>query len=192
MPDQLILLAGLAVAGAVVLPPLLWSRPAIPAGDEAGYTCIRVDFQEPVPGVNALGLDAYALLPGASPGTVRDYAASPPVTVLSNTPGLQAVRRGDTVGASFWSTEEQSVAGITARTRVSVLVVRDGSRLSVAISDPSQTVQGRARVGLDHRIGQVVTADPRIQLQASDATSTLLVDLSDARGQSFAAVFETA
>jgi hyaluronate lyase len=135
---------------------------------------------------------AYVLLPGASREEVRGYAASPPVTVLSNTLELQAVRRGNMVGASFGSTDEQSVAGITARTRVSVLVVQDGSRLSVAISDPSQTVRGTARVGLAHRIRQVVTPDPRIQVQPGDATSTLLVDLSDARGQTFSAVFETA
>ncbi|MFC8798175.1 polysaccharide lyase 8 family protein [Promicromonospora sp. NPDC057138] len=134
---------------------------------------------------------AYVLLPGASAEEVRDYAASPPVTVLSNTPGLQAVRRGDTIAASFGSTDEQSVAGITARTRVSVIVVQDGSRLSVAISDPSQSVRGTARIGLDDRIGRVVTADPRIQVQADGAASTLLVDLSEARGQTIAAVFET-
>lgn len=135
---------------------------------------------------------AYVLLPGASAETARDYAANPPVTVLANTPELQAVRRGDVIAASFGSTGEQSVAGITARTRVSVIVVRDGSTLSVGISDPSQTVRGTARIGLDHRLGQLVTADPRIQVQTSDATSTLLVDLSDARGRTFEAVFETA
>jgi hyaluronate lyase len=75
---------------------------------------------------------------------------------------------------------------------VSVVVVQDGSRLSVAISDPSQTVPGTARVGLDHRIRQVVNSDPRIQVQPHDAASTLLVDLSDARGRTFSAVFETA
>lgn len=137
------------------------------------------------------GRYAYVLLPGASPEQVRGYAASPPVTVLSNTPGLQAVRRGDVVAASFGSTDEQSVAGITARTRVSVLLVQDGSTLSMAVSDPSQSVRGTARIGLDHRIGQVVTADPRIQVQADGATSTLLVDLSDARGQTFKVVLET-
>ena len=138
------------------------------------------------------GRYAYVLLPGASRETVRAYAASPPVMVLSNTLGLQAVRRGNTVGASFASTGEQSVAGITARTRVSVVAVQDGTTLSVALSDPSQTVQGRARVALDHRTVQVVSADPRIQVQTEGAATTLLVDLSDARGQTFTAVLETA
>ncbi|GAA4692257.1 hyaluronate lyase [Promicromonospora umidemergens] len=135
---------------------------------------------------------AYVLLPGASPETVSGYAASPPVTILSNTLGLQAVRKGNTVAASFGSTDEQSVGGITARTRVSVIVVRDESRLSVAISDPSQTVQGTIRIGLDHRIRRVITADPRIQVQPDQATSTLVVDLLDARGQTVSAVLEPA
>ncbi|WP_369371469.1 polysaccharide lyase 8 family protein [Promicromonospora sp. Populi] len=164
--------------------------PAFDFADEIqhDYLALRIDHGRGPRGDRY----AYVLLPGASPETVRDYAANPPVTVLSNTPGLQAVRRGDTVGASFWSTEEQSVAGITARTRVSVLAVRDGSRLSVAISDPSQTVRGTVRIGLDDRIGQVVSADPRIQVEPGDAGSTLRVDLSDARGQTFATVLETA
>jgi hyaluronate lyase len=135
---------------------------------------------------------AYVLLPGAAADQVRDYAANPPVTVLSNTLGLQAVRRGNTVGASFGTTGEQSVAGITARTRVSVIVVREGTTVSVAISDPSQTVRGTARIGLDHRIGRIVSADPRIQVRDDGAASTLLVDLADARGQSFEAVLKTA
>ena len=135
---------------------------------------------------------AYVLLPGASPEAVGGYAASPPVTILSNTPQLQAVRKGNTVAASFGSTDEQSVAGITARTRVSVIVVRDEGRLSVAISDPSQTVRGTIKIGLDHRIRRVITADPRIQVRPGQATSTLAVDLSDARGQTISAVFEPA
>ena len=138
------------------------------------------------------GQYAYVLLPGASSEEVRGYAASPPVTVLSNTPGLQAVRKGNLIGASFGSTDEQSVAGITARTRVSVVVVQDGSSLSVAISDPSQTVQGTARIDLDLDIRRMVEADPRIQLEPGETTSTLLVDLTEARGQTLSAVFETA
>ena len=152
------------------------------------YVTLRIDHGHGPQG----GRYAYVLLPGASREAVRAYAATPPVTVLSNTPGLQAVRRGDTIGASFGSAGEQSVAGITARTRVSVLVTQDGSTLSVALSDPSQTVQGTARIGLDHRIRQVVSADPRIQVQTGGTTATLLVDLSDARGQTFTAVLETA
>lgn len=152
------------------------------------YVTLRIDHGHGPQG----GRYAYVLLPGASRETVRAYAAGPPVTVLSNTLGLQAVRRGDTVGASFGSTDEQSVAGITARTRVSVVLVREGKTLSVALSDPSQTVDGTTRVGLDHGILRVVSADPRIEVQTQGTTSTLLVDLSDARGQTFTAVLETA
>lgn len=138
------------------------------------------------------GRYAYVLLPGASADTARDYAARPPVTVLSNTPGLQAVRKGNVVAASFNSTDEQSVAGITVRTRVSVIVVRDDGGLSVAVSDPSQTVRGAVRIGLDQRLRRVVTSDPRIQVLPDENVSTLLVDLSDTRGQTVSAVFETA
>jgi hyaluronate lyase len=152
------------------------------------YVTLRIDHGRGPRG----GRYAYVLLPGASREAVRAYAASPPVTVLSNTPGLQAVRSGNVVGASFGSAGEQSVAGITARTRVSVVVVEDGSTLSVALSDPSQTVQGTVRIGLDHDVRQVVSADPRIRVQAEGTATTLLVDLSDARGQTFTAVLETA
>lgn len=51
--------------------------PAIPEDDDtAGYTCIRVDFEEPVPGVNPLDLDAFALLPGRQALRLHDAGIS--------------------------------------------------------------------------------------------------------------------
>ncbi|SEE08430.1 polysaccharide lyase family 8 super-sandwich domain-containing protein [Ruania alba] len=80
---------------------------------------------------------AYTLLPGADADTVRRYARRPDLEVIANTADIQAVRRGGTLGANFWHSGAPAVNGVTCTGSASVLIVQDGSQITVAVADPT-------------------------------------------------------
>jgi hyaluronate lyase len=128
---------------------------------------------------------AYAILPTMAPSAVAGYARNPQSTIVANTTSIQAVKNPvlGTVAANFWGSSGGTADIITANRACSVITYETAGRMSVGVSDPSQSLTGpngtitvtlnRAATGtidVDVDSGvNVIRTTPTIQLQANVA-----------------------
>jgi len=137
---------------------------------------------------------AYVLLPGRSAAEVADFASSPPVAVLENSPAVQAVRH-TTLGvitANFWNDGRATVGGITVDKKASVAVQNDNAGfIDVAISDPTQANPGLITVELESAATATVRADDGVTVTQLEPTIRFTVNVNTARGKSFRVRFAT-
>ncbi|MBR7838491.1 polysaccharide lyase 8 family protein [Actinospica durhamensis] len=111
------------------------SAPTTLADDTRPYLSIAIDH-----GADPSGAAyAYAILPDATPAQTATYAASPTVTVLSNTTTAQAIS-DPTLGVTMANFFAAGTAGpITVNAPASVSIQASGTSLSVTVSDPTRT-----------------------------------------------------
>ncbi|WP_405406570.1 polysaccharide lyase 8 family protein [Streptomyces sp. NBC_01104] len=123
---------------------------------------------------------AYVLLPGASAAATAVWSHSRPVRIVANDATAQAVedRRSGVTAVHFWGAG--SAAGITASGPASVLVRRQGGRVSVAVADPGRT-GSVVSVGLPFRVRSVHRADDTVTL-APGRRPVLTVAVGGSRG----------
>lgn len=126
---------------------------------------------------------AYTLLPGASEERTRDLAAEPDVTVLANTPVVQAIQTnakpGNVVLANFFAAGDAQQ--VTASAPCSVAVRWTDDTVEVAVSDPSRTTGILELVFPDVHARRVVSKDDTITVGKGKAVS-LTVNLLGTRG----------
>lgn len=132
----------------------------------------------------------YVLLPGATPAETAAYAAAPRTEVLANGPEVQAVRRDDTLAMTVWTAGAPETAGVRCDQPASVLLVRDGTRLTVAVADPTQRLGRPLRIGVAQPAKRLVEGDERVAVERLGPAISLAVDLRGARGARVAATFE--
>ena len=130
---------------------------------------------------------AYLLVPGASRARTAELAADPDFKILANTKEIQAVRvpRLGLTAVNFWAAG--SVSGIAVDAPCSLLI-REGSRLSVAVADPTQEL-ATLSVTLDRRGYKSWDGDGTISVAALDTQIAFAVDMQDALGCTQAATF---
>jgi hyaluronate lyase len=124
---------------------------------------------------------AYAILPTMAPSAVVGYARNPQSTIVANTTSIQAVKNPvlGTVAANFWGSSGGTADIITANRACSVITYETSGRMSVGISDPSQSLSGpngtitvtlnraaKGTIAVDDGV-TVVRTTPTIQLQAN-------------------------
>lgn len=132
----------------------------------------------------------YVILPGATPEEVAAYAAAPRTEVLANTPDVQAVRRGGALAMNVWTAGAPETAGVSCDRPASILLVRDGSRLTVAVTDPTQRLERGLRVAVAQPVKRMVEGDGRVAVERLDPGLSLVVDVRGARGAAVTATFE--
>ena len=134
---------------------------------------------------------AYVLLPNLSVGSVSNYALSPDIVVLTNTPTLQAVKKPAlrVVAANFWSIGIASADFITANNSASVITLENHNTLSLGISDPTQTNTGVIKLTLNRSALSLLSADPGVTVTQLSPTIVLSVNVNGAQGKSFQASF---
>ncbi|WP_443064054.1 polysaccharide lyase 8 family protein [Streptomyces sp. NBC_00376] len=106
---------------------------------------------------------AYVLLPGASAATTAVWSRSRPVRIVANDTTAQAVevRRAGLTAVNFWGAG--TTAGITASGPASVLVLRQGGQVRVAVADPGRTLT-TLTVELPFPVRSVARADGSVTL----------------------------
>lgn len=132
----------------------------------------------------------YVLLPGATPQEVAAYAAAPRTEVLANVAGVQAVRRDGTTALNIWAADAPETAGVLCDRPASILLVREGAQLTVAVADPTQRLERDLRITVEQRARRLVRADDRVTVERLTPGISLSVDLRGARGASVTATFE--
>ncbi|MFD5040374.1 polysaccharide lyase 8 family protein [Streptomyces sp. NPDC058377] len=119
--------------------------------------------------------------PAASAARTRQWAAAPPVELVSRSTAVHAVRRPSDglLAANFWSAG--TVQELTCDGPASVLVRPDGRTVSVALSDPTQL---RSSVVLDLDLPGLTaaSADPGVRTTARGRGLRITADTAGLRG----------
>ncbi|MFI9487033.1 polysaccharide lyase 8 family protein [Promicromonospora sp. NPDC052451] len=135
------------------------------------------------------GRYGYTILPGATPQEVASYAAAPRTEVLANSRAVQAVRRDDTVALNVWQAEAPETGGVRCDRPAAVLVVQEGTRLTVAVADPTQRLERPLRITLARTAARLTGAHERVTVERLEPDIALVVDLAGARGATVTAAF---
>lgn len=137
---------------------------------------------------------AYVLLPNRTAAETAEFAASPTLAVLENSPAVQAVRHTQLgiTAANFWNDGRAAAGGITVDRKASVLMQNNGAgQLDLAVADPTQANSGTITVELDTAALTLVAADAGVTVNQLAPTLRLTVNVAAARGKSFRARFAT-
>ncbi|EST33912.1 polysaccharide lyase 8 family protein [Streptomyces niveus] len=119
--------------------------------------------------------------PAASAGRTRQWAAAPPVELVSDSTAVHAVRRraDGLLAANFWTagaSQELSADG-----PASVLVRPEGRTVTVALSDPTQ-LRSSVVVDLARRGLTVAAADPGVRATATGRGIRITADTANLHG----------
>ncbi|MFC7217940.1 polysaccharide lyase family 8 super-sandwich domain-containing protein [Streptomyces polyrhachis] len=137
---------------------------------------------------------AYALVPGAGEARLRAYGPAHgdgPLTVLSNTVRLQAVKHTGLglIGAQSFAPGRHEAAGISLDGPASVLVREARGRTTVAAADPT-TDRAELAVLLRGRWLDAVSADAGVRVERTREGTRLVFDVREAYGRSLRAVLD--
>ena len=125
------------------------------------------------------GSYVYLLLPGASAAKTARRAERPDVTVLSNTPALQAIhsQRNSLTAANFFTAG--ALPSVGASGPASVLFQEHDGRLTLAVGDPTCT-QTSLTVTLDSkaRYRRGFSDDPGVSVDLKGAAPVITLDLT--------------
>jgi hyaluronate lyase len=130
----------------------------------------------------------YALIPGATVAQTLRWSALLPTVVAANTAIVQAIRQPaqGILMANFWAAGQ--VDQLVSSGPSSVVVRRNGSRISVAVSDPSRT-QEVTTVRLPYPARHVVHADASVTVVKSRPFAELKIATGGSSGRTHAATF---
>ncbi|CAN7243501.1 polysaccharide lyase family 8 super-sandwich domain-containing protein [Paenibacillus sp. LjRoot56] len=136
----------------------------------------------------------YVLLPGYTSSQVSAYASNPDIQVLSNNANVQAVREKNIgiVGANFWENAVETVAVngepyLTSNKKSSVMVKETPTEAVIAISDPTQVLNGEIEVELYRNGSLVLENDSGIVVDQLSPSIKLRVNVTGANGKGFEA-----
>lgn len=132
---------------------------------------------------------SYVLLPGKNQQQTADYATRPNIEILRNDASVQAVKavNEQIIGANFWQDEQQTVDKLTVKQKASITMQEKDGILTVAVADPTMENEGVIEVIIDEDISEVMETDAEITVEQLDQQVKLIVDVSEASGQSFTA-----
>ncbi|MBF9069669.1 polysaccharide lyase family 8 super-sandwich domain-containing protein [Streptacidiphilus fuscans] len=157
--------------------------PTTLASDTRPYLSVALDH-----GASPTGATySYVLLPTFTEAQTAAYAAAPPVSVLSNTPTVQAVTDsalGVTM-ANFFAAGTAGPITVDAPASVSMQTATQagGGQLTVAVSDPSRAAATVHVTVAASGYTSFVSADPTVTVLAvGGGTVELLVETGGSRG----------
>lgn len=134
---------------------------------------------------------AYVLLPNMTAAGVSNYAASPDIIILSNTPTVQAVHKPalGVVAANFWVPGNNSADLISVNDYASVITWETNTGISVGVSDPTQVNTGSITLTLNRTAAGLVSADAGVSIVQLAPQIILSVNVNGAMGKTFHAAF---
>ena len=136
---------------------------------------------------------SYVLLPRFSASAVSNYAANPPVVILTNTAAVQAARETalGVTAANFWS-GSNTVDFITCNKPAAVVTRQANDVLELAVSDPTWTNTATLLLTLNRSATSLVSADAGVTVVQLSPQIQISVAVSGARGRTFQAKFSLA
>lgn len=134
---------------------------------------------------------SYVTLPGKTAEETNQYAQNPNVTILKNTPQVQAVKETtqNMTGANFWTDTVQSAGDITCNKKASVMTKDNGEELELSVSDPTQANTDWIDLEINKSATGIISANKNIVVKQLYPTIKLAVSVSGSEGKSFKAKF---
>jgi len=134
----------------------------------------------------------YVTLPNKISGQVASYAASPDITVLSNTDLVQSVKENtlNIVGANFFSNTVQTVDIITSSNIASVMTQEvAGTSIEISVSDPTHANSGVIDIEIAKAASGLLSSSAEITVVQLSPTIKLRVNVNASAGATFTAKF---
>jgi len=126
---------------------------------------------------------AYAILPTMAPSAVAGYGRNPQSTIVANTTSIQAVKNSvlGTVAANFWGSSGGTADIITANRACSVITYETAGRMSVGVSDPSQSLtgpNGTITVTLNRAATGTIVVDDEVKVKVLSTAPTIQIEVN--------------
>ncbi len=168
-----------------------WTQIRPSDSDATVYTdhYLKLRFKHGVNPTNASY--AYVILPGMTPSTASAYAQNPEITVLANTPTVQAVRKQSlgVLAANFWADSGGTADWITVNKAASVITLEADNQLTLGISDPTQNNTGTTMVTLNRAAARLVSADPGVTVIQLTPQIICTVEMAETKGKTLQVTF---
>lgn len=130
----------------------------------------------------------YTLLPGKRADETEDYAYHPKVTILSNTPYVQAVYNStlQITGANFWTDTKQNAGILSADKKASVMMEENEMEgtLTLAVSDPTMKNSKTIHVWVDRPITDILSKDDNVKIEKTETGFQCTVSTDGTNGAS--------
>ena len=134
---------------------------------------------------------SYVILPNTTTTTVSNYALAPDITILTNTPFVQAVKKSTlgVVAANFWTNGTQTADLISVNNKASVITLESVNGIAVGVSDPTQTNTSYITVTLNRSASGLLSADAGVLVQQLSPQIIFKVKANGSLGKAFQASF---
>lgn len=134
---------------------------------------------------------SYVILPKMDASSVSNYALSPDISILTNSPFIQAVKKPSLglEAANFWTNGPGSVDFISVNNEASVITLESSNGISIGVSDPTQTNNNSLTVTLNRSATGYESADPGVTVEELSPQIVLSINVNGAQGKTFQASF---
>jgi len=129
----------------------------------------------------------YVLLPGLSAEETEAYSKEPGITILKNTPEIQAAATADGLltGVNFWTDGQAEIGAVAASRAASVMTEEDEDGvLTIAVSDPTMKNSGSVTVDIKRPAEEILTHDENVDVQLTENGVRLVVHTKGTNGNS--------
>jgi hyaluronate lyase len=140
---------------------------------------------------------AYVLLPNRTNAEVSSYAATPNITILTNSTSAQAVKETtlNVVGANFWNDAPTTVnvggtAFLTSNKKASVLTRESANDIGLFLADPTQANTGSIQLEIHRAATGVISSDAGITVTQLSPTIIVTVNVNGLKGKTLKALFD--
>jgi len=135
---------------------------------------------------------AYVILPNLTASSVSNYALNPDIVIITNTASIQAVKKPalGVVAANFWTNGNNTADLISVNNKSSVITWETPAKISVGISDPTQTNKSSITVTLNRPAASVLSVDAGVTVLQLAPKILLLVNVNGSHGKTFQASFQ--
>lgn len=132
---------------------------------------------------------AYVLLPNKTEQEVQGYAENPDISVLVNSPKLQAVRERSSglTGMIFW--EKGAFENITVSEPIIVMTQEKDGEYIISLCDPTQKLE-HVEVTVNNKSLAIQQCDKELQISIEKEIVTINADLRKSKGKTFTARFK--
>jgi hyaluronate lyase len=129
---------------------------------------------------------AYVILPNFNEEATEQYANNPGVDILANTEDVHAVEHVNLglKGFNFFGDEKRSVSNVTSYNPASILVKKDGDIVTIAVSDPTFSLD-RMKLEVELPRPAVVEASQGVKASVSSKKTLIHIDSKNSYGKSF-------
>ncbi|PLR76286.1 silent information regulator protein Sir2 [Bacillus sp. V3-13] len=129
---------------------------------------------------------AHVILPNFDEKKTEQYAANPNVKVLSNTEDVHAVENTKLgiKGFNFFSDKKKTVSNLTSYNQASILVKKDGDTVTIAISDPTFSLD-KMKLKVEVPNPTAVAASDGVKISVSNEKALIHIDSKNSNGKSY-------